>query len=270
MNWFEAIILGLLQGLTEFLPVSSSGHLVLAQEWLGMEQNDLVFEVFVHFGTLLAVVLVFREDISRLLASLRKTIGNLSSIKDQIREDREVRLALFIFIGSLPAAIIGFFFADYYQTVFAIPFVVSWMLVVTGTILLLTRWSVSKHGSIRMTDAVMMGIVQALAIIPGISRSGSTIGAGLFLGLEKSEAARFSFLLSIPVILGATLIKSIDLANEPFSADRLLTLSLGTFVAFVSGYLSVRFLLSLIQKGKFSYFSYYCFLVGIAGIIYFA
>ncbi len=269
MSVLEAFFLGLVQGLTEFLPISSSGHLVLAQEWLGVHVDDITFEVFVHFGTLLAVLIFFKRDVLNMVSAVLGWIKNIPSSGAYFKANPEFRMAVFIMIGSVPAAIAGLFFADLYEKAYALPFLVSCMLVVTGVILLGTQWASTKHNSVKSKDAIMMGIAQALAIMPGISRSGSTIGVGMFMGLEKYEAARFSFLLSLPAIMGATLMKIAGLLENPLAFDQVLPIFIGTVTAFASGYLAIRFLLDLIRRGKFSYFAYYCFAVGILGIILF-
>lgn len=269
MNWLEAVILGLVQGLTEFLPVSSSGHLVLTQYWLGLKSQNIIFEVFVHFGTLLAVVLVYRKDIVEIILSIFRFFPNLSKTKEYYQANSYFRIAIFILIGSIPAAIVGLFFSELFEKMFTQPFWVSIMLIITACILLATNWTSTKHSSTKLGDAIIMGVVQAFAIIPGISRSGSTISAGMFMGLDKNEAARFSFLLSLPAILGASILKFFDLLEQSPPIKQFLSILIGTFVAFISGYWAIRFLLDLIKKGKLSYFAYYCFAAGIIGAIYF-
>ena len=267
MTWLEAVLLGIVQGLTEFLPVSSSGHLVLAQEWLGLKQDDIIFEVFVHFGTLLAVVIAFWQDVKKLITAVSGWFGNISSSVDYFKNDRYFRIAIFILIGSLPAAVVGLFFPYVFEKAFALPFLVSCMLIVTGIILLATQWISTKHTEVKFGNSVLMGLAQALAIIPGISRSGSTIAVGMFMGLDKIEAARFSFLLSLPVIMGATLLKTLHILKNPLAFQQVLPIIIGTVTAFISGYLAIRFLLDLIRREKLSYFAYYCFAAGIIGII---
>ena len=269
MSWHEAILLGLVQGLTEFLPVSSSGHLVLTQHLLGLHHQNITFEVFVHFGTLMAVVLVFKADIFKMTISVFGFFKNLSNPKYYFKENSDFKIATYIILASIPAAIVGLFFIDFLENIFSLPFWVSIMLLITGGILLATNLTSTKHSSVKLPDAMVMGLAQAFAIIPGISRSGSTICMAMFMGLNKNEAARFSFLLSLPVIFGATILKFFDLLDQSPKFEQFFPMLIGTFVAFISGYWAIRFLLNLIREGKISYFAYYCFAAGIVGAIYF-
>ncbi len=269
MSITEAVFLGILQGLTEFLPVSSSGHLVLAEAWLGLTKSNIVFEVFVHFGTLLAVVVAFWRDIVRLFRAVWQWLTHLNQTKNFYRTNQDFRLVVFILIGSIPAAILGLFLQSFFEAAFSRPFFVSWMLVITGIILLTTHWARVNHQQASLTDSILIGCAQAIAILPGISRSGSTISAGLWLGVEQSEAARFSFLLSLPAVFGATLLEARHLFDQPITHHEIGILLSGTIIAFLSGILAIYLLLGLVRRGKFSYFAFYCFAVGIAGLLYF-
>jgi undecaprenyl-diphosphatase len=246
--------------LTEFLPISSSGHLVFFQSLLGLNETPLFFNVMFHLGTLLAVVIYFKND----LWIIVKGIG--AAIKGK-KEDREgSKLFLLIVIASIPTGLIGIFFKDWFESLFSRPGLVGVMLLVTGSFLWLTRW-MNKEGRplvrMRWMDAFLIGIAQGLAIIPGISRSGATISTGLFLGLNRELSGRFSFLLSIPAIVGATLIEfqTTGLGNE-------IWISLaGAIAALVVGLLTLPFLMSVIKMQKLSNFSYSCWMVGILIII---
>ena len=270
MTLAQAIILGLIQGLTEFLPVSSSGHLVLAEALLHIQKQGITFEVFVHFGTLLAVVVAFWSDIVDMFLAAIRWISHPSQTKTLWNSDKGFRLLILISIGSIPAGIIGILFDKTIESAFSDPLFVSFMLLITGTILLLSRFGRTKRNKPTVWDSILIGTAQSFAIIPGISRSGSTISSGMLLGLEKSEAARFSFLLAMPAILGAFILKLKDLLASPvIPHSEVVTLGVGTLVSFVSGYFAIILLLDLVKRGKFSWFAFYCFVIGILGIIYF-
>ncbi|MGM0409912.1 MAG: undecaprenyl-diphosphatase UppP [Bacillota bacterium] len=254
MNIFNSIILGIVQGVTEFLPISSSGHLVLFQHFMNIEEG-LTLNVFLHFGTLLAVILVFWDDI----------IG-MVTLRKEYR-----KLTYFVIIGSVPAGIIGVLFEDLFERLFSTVTVVGFALLLTGFFLWLSdRIEIGEKDVEQMTikDSLIVGFAQALAIIPGISRSGSTIVGGLFKGLNRKLAAKFSFLLSVPVIGGATLLKVKDLISVGMGNISIIELLLGTISAAIAGYFSIRLLLKLINQEKLSIFAYYCWILGVAIILF--
>ena len=257
MTPYEAMLLGLLQGLTEFLPVSSSGHLALGQAAWGIQTGNITFEVIVHFGTLLAIVTALRTRIRNLV------IGCLR------RDSASWHTIYLLIIGSIPAGVIGILFKDILKEAFASPIAVCGFLIATGCILWSTRFARGNRIKITFLDAILIGFAQALAVLPGISRSGSTIGMGLWRGLDGREAATFSFLLSIPIILGATALEVGDLLAHPPHIDALWPLLLGTLVAYASGVFAIRWLLGLLSGGHFAQFAYYCWLIGLIGIAYF-
>ncbi|MDJ0989793.1 MAG: undecaprenyl-diphosphate phosphatase [Desulfobacterales bacterium] len=275
MTLLQAFILGIVQGLTEFLPISSSGHLVIGQHLFGLRHADLAFDVSVHVGTLGAVVIYFRRDIGTLLRSLlrwRSLAPQASKSAD--RPDIDARLAVLIFWGSIPTALIGLVLKRYEATLFASPLIAGAMLIVTGCILYLTRrpqisaqndpGSMRPMGAITLRDSLLMGIVQGLAVMPGISRSGTTIAAGLFTGLAPQAAARFSFLLSIPAVAGAALLVLTDaLAQGQVKPAPCLV---GGLTALVVGYAALAILVYLIGRGKLFTFAPYCWMAGIAAI----
>jgi undecaprenyl-diphosphatase len=264
LGLFQAILLGLLQGVTEFLPISSSGHLVLAERLLNVGTEDIVFNVFVHFGTFVAVVVYFREEIGDII------IGVWSWLRGKENPDREeALLAGYIAVGTIPAVIVGVAFRGYIETAFQSPVFASAMLVCTGLILLSTRFAVSKERRVKTKSSFMIGCAQAIAMFPGISRSGTTISAGLFLGISKEKAATFSFLLALPAVLGATLLELKEALDTGISVFMLLEYLLGTITAALFGYLCIALLLEIVRKGKFDYFGYYCLAVGIFGLVYF-
>lgn len=256
MTYFDAAILGILQGLTEFLPVSSSGHLVLARKLLNVEPGGITFEVMVHFGTLLAVVVFFRARILRLIRSLFD--------KEMIRERA---VLAYLVIGTVPAGIVGLTLRSQFETAFSDQITTSAMLLVTGLILLATRFVRKGSARVGWLAAIVMGIGQAMAIMPGISRSGTTIAAGMFAGVEPSEAAEFSFLLAIPAILGATVLEfeSLILLEGQLLGKYLL----GAGLAFLVGLFAVYLVMATVRRGKLEYFAYYCFAAGAVGLYLF-
>jgi len=270
VTFFQSLILGLVQGLTEFLPISSSGHLVLVEHLLDVvPSTDITFEVFVHFGTLMSVVVVMWKDILAIIQSTVKALTGGRLSREYYDENEQFRLALAIVVGSVPAAVIGLLFEDAVTAAFTDPKMVSVMLVLTGLILFLTRLAEPvENKNVGILSAIMIGIAQAIAIVPGISRSGFTISTAVYLRISPLNAARFSFLLSIPVIAGATLLKTKDLVFNGFGAESVLHIAGGTLMAFLSGYVAIKVLLKIVQQGKFSIFAFYCLIAGSLGIIF--
>lgn len=253
MSLFDAILLGTIQGLTEFLPVSSSGHLVLLQRFLGFQGPDVVFDTCFHLGTLAALCVCFRRDIWRIGCSLFRLDF----------KSPPARLFLLILIGTVPTAIIGLTFRDFFEGLFSRIIPAALMLLVTGTLLYMAdrvKQTRASAGIVRKTDAMVIGFVQGLSIFPGLSRSGSTISTGIFLGLERNSAARFSFLLSIPSIAGAGLLQMERVVE--LDGGLWPPLLLGTLVASVAGYVAIKVLLRIVAWQRLSLFSYYCWLVG--------
>ncbi len=271
MDVGKAIILGVIQGLTEFLPVSSSGHLVLGKYLLGLHEQGIVFEVFVHLGTLLAVFTVFWEDILNLIRAFFRLFTKSvqqAGVENYYANDDYFRLLLFIIIGTIPAAVVGLLFEDKISASFNEPRFASAMLIVTAFILFLTIFVKKTGKKLTMRNTFLMGVAQAFAIIPGISRSGSTISVGLYQQVAGDKAARFSFLLAIPAILGATVLKSVELVNSEISSDIFLILSAGMIASYISGFIAIESLLAIVRRGKLFYFAPYCLLLGILGLIF--
>lgn len=264
MSYLEAVFLGILQGLTEFLPVSSSGHLVLAQNLLGIEgvgeNSPPLFELMVHAGTLLAVIIYFWKNLLEMLLSL--------FARDRVRERKMI---LKLGLAMIPAVLAYLFLEDQFEAAYQSPFFTAVMLMVTGVILMLPRWFRRPQGrgaaEVGWLQALLMGVGQALAILPGISRSGTTIVTGMLSGANPSRAAEFSFLLAVPAILGALVVKAGDFTE--MKPDHLGPYLAGTVFAFVSGLLAVYGVLASIRRGKFEYFGYYCMLAGAAAFIHF-
>lgn len=261
MSLFEAIVLGIIQGLTEFLPVSSSGHLELGSAVLGIVSKDnLLFSILVHAATALSTIIVFRKEILMLITDLLKFEWNEST-----------KYIVMIVLSMIPVGIVGVFFEDKVEALFGGQVVlVSSMLIVTGLLLLISHFTKHKEGSVTFGKSIILGIAQAVAIMPGISRSGATITTALFLGIDRSKAARFSFLMVLPPILGAALLKTIDLFKEDVSmASDISTISLigGFLAAFFSGLFACTWMIRIVRKGKLIYFAYYCFIIALIGII---
>lgn len=251
-------LLGLVQGLTEFLPVSSSGHLVLAERWLGLDPPGVLLEAMLHWGTLAAILIVFRKDIVALLKSLRG--------KGSVEQRKEVG---FLIAGSVPIVVAVLLFQETIQAAFSSLLGVGIGLLLTALVLSLghvARTRVRRR-SIRFPDAVVVGLAQAAAVFPGVSRSGLTISAGTAMGLPAADAVRFSFLLAIPALFGAGLLHLLDAMNAPGSQSWLGIL-IGTLCAFASGWLALRAVLRLVQRGRFWVFAVYCFLVGAGTIVW--
>ncbi len=254
MGLIKVIFLGIVQGVTEFLPVSSSGHLVLSQRLLGIGEGGLMMEVFLHFGTLLAVVVVYWDDIRDIIV-----------FKPKYRQ-----FTWYLIIGSIPAGVIGISLEDWFASLFDSVLAVGFMLLVTGGLLWVSdRITVARREmeEMKLGDSIVVGFAQALAIIPGISRSGSTIVAGLIKGLNRELAAKYSFLLSLPAVGGATLLKVKDLVVTGGQGNNLFHLAVGTLTAAVVGYLSIKLLLKLIDQEKLSVFAYYCWALGLITIL---
>ena len=253
MTILEALLLGLVQGFTEFLPVSSSGHLLLAQELLGINPPGVLLEVVVHLATAMSVTVYFRRDIAVV-------------IKDTIRGGPGQSLGFRILVATIPAPILYLLFKTELEAALESPLVAAACLIVTGIVLLSTARARRKDTTPGLGHAVIVGCAQAIAILPGISRSGSTISAALFLGDDPDRAARFSFLLMLPVILGAGLLKGS--AIEALPSDQILPLAVAALVAFVSGLAATHALLTLVVRGRLSWFGPYCLLVGVVALVW--
>lgn len=263
MNFLDALILGVLQGITEFLPISSSGHLILGENLLDLEVASLkVFDVVVHLGSLLAILIYFWRDIWMMIKSLGKFLTGKWS-------DPYARLIGFILIGTVPAVIVGFTLEDAIDGMFRNILAVAIWMIIVGVVFLIGEWfhKRGKTGEMKWWKALIIGCVQALALIPGVSRSGSTIVAGLFQGINRVEAARFSFLLGTPAIAGAGLLTAIKIpANGGINID-LLPLVVGFFSSFLFGLLSVHFLMKFLKKHSLKVFAVYLILLGLTGVV---
>ncbi len=266
MSLFEAILLGLVQGITEFLPISSSGHLVIIQHFLpGFEAPGLLFDLLLHLGTIVAVCAYFRQDLKGMISSL--FAGKNPSDKT-IANNR--KLVLLVVIGSVPTALIGLGIKDIVKVLFNQPGLAAGMLLVTA-VLLLAADRVKKADRLLeqmgWLEAVLIGTIQGMAIIPGISRSGSTIAMGIYCKLDRELAARYSFLLMLPAVLGATLLEARHLLEFWQTADNIGVLLAGTSTAVVVGYFTIGVLMRIVAKQRLSYFAYYCIAAGLVTLL---
>lgn len=274
MNWFQAILLGLVQGLTEFLPVSSSGHLAIGRAILGVEESgDLVFEVAVHAATVLATIVVFRKEILKLLCGLFK-----------FKYNDETDYIAKICVSMIPVLIAGVFFKDAVEAAFSSLTVVGIALLVTAVLLTFSDWKarwdlrrsskeaaqgVQPRNGISFWQALVVGIAQALAVIPGLSRSGTTISTGLICGVKRSEMAQFSFLMVLVPILGEAFL---DVVSGDLAASSIgfFPLALGFIAAFVSGFFACKVMIALVRRAQLKWFGLYCAVVGVAVLIFLA
>ena len=258
MEFLEAIILGVIQGLTEFLPVSSSGHIELAKAIFGTEENNsMTMTVVLHFATAFSTCFIFRKDIAQIFKGLF-----------QFKNNEEFKFSTKIVISMIPAAIIGFWFEKYIEKFFSGQILlVGLMLIVTGLILFVADKAKTTSKNVTFLQALIIGVSQAIAILPGISRSGATISTSVLLGIDREKAARFSFLMVVPLIFGKI---AKDLLSDKFNlqSDELMYLAVGFIFAFFTGLLACKLMIKLVKNSKLYYFSFYCFLVGTAAIIY--
>lgn len=260
MSWFEALILGLLQGLTEFLPVSSSGHLELGGALFGLENPDdfFTFNIIVHGATFLSVVVVFWKDIVELILNFFRFKWNA-----------EMKFLMLLLVSAIPTAIVGLLFEDQIESIFEGRVVlVGLMLLVTATLLFITRFIPKNHKQVTWKSAMVIGLAQTLAIMPGISRSGATISTALFFGIERSQAIRFSFLMVLIPIFGANFLKIVKVSEQAGTGSMdVAPMIIGAVAAFVAGVAACRWMLNIVRRGKIEYFSIYCLIIGITAIV---
>ncbi|NMB25012.1 MAG: undecaprenyl-diphosphate phosphatase [Firmicutes bacterium] len=261
----QAIVLGFFQGLTEFLPVSSSGHLVLLGQLFGLKEPDLTFSVMVHFGTLIAVMIALRAEVALMLGGLRPVTK--ASSPDQVRLGR--RLILLVVVGTIPAAVMGLLAKDFIEGLFGSVAFVGIALLFTGSLLWWAEGRADHGRSLEQMvpkDALQIGLWQIVALAPGVSRSGTTISAGLFRGFSRADAARFSFLLSLPTIAGAVVLEARGVFTA-VSGGTWVPLLVGTLTATITGFLAIQGLLQLVKRHSLRVFSYYTWLVGFIVLI---
>lgn len=260
MSIFEAIILGIIQGLTEFLPVSSSGHLELGKAILGdnsLPEESLLFTVVLHFATALSTVVIFRKEILEIIKGLF-----------QFQWNEEAQFSVKIIISMMPAAIVGVLFNDQIEALFSKQILlVGAMLLITGVLLFFADKAKRTDKPVSFSNALLIGIAQAIAILPGISRSGATISTSVLLGVDREKAARFSFLMVVPLIFGKIAKDLLDGGMSSSSLD-IMPLIVGAIAAFTAGLVACKWMIALVKKSQLKYFSYYCFAAGIAAVGY--
>ena len=270
MTYLMSAVLGFIQGVAEFLPISSSGHLSLLQTWFGMEEPDNLFNVLLHFATLIAVCVVYWRDIADMIAEFFRGAAALLSRKGNSGPVPPARrLVLMVILGTLPLVLI-LPIEDKVEALGASNVFVGIALLVTGAILFASDRMARGRKNARtatMRDALLVGCAQAVAVIPGLSRSGCTISAGMALGFDRTFAVRYSFLLSLPAVVGATLLKVIDVVKDGIDAALLPIYLVGMVVAGVVGYFSIQLVNLLAQKNKFGKFAYYCWAIGLVAIV---
>ena len=278
MTALHAIFLGVIQGLTEFLPISSSGHLVVFQQLLGLVQPGISFEISVHLGTLAAVVIYFRKEILEVndaaVVGIRSVVAQRGRVSELYAGDSGFRMAVLLAVGSVPTAIIGIFLQTQSDRLFtsislagAMLIVTGLILILTGVLLWLTRGVKAKRTEVNgftLGIALAIGIVQGFAIIPGISRSGSTIATGLLFGLDRRTAGSFSFMLSIPTIVGAA---GLQVLMDGFGDVDVLPMVIGAAVSFVVGFLALGVLMRIVSRGRLHLFAPYCVLASLAVLV---
>ena len=269
MDILQAIIIGLVQGLTEFLPVSSSAHLIFAQQALGVTDVGLAFDVLLHVGTLVAVIGYFYNDIINMIKGFLLSLLDLKdgNFISEVKKDPYKKLAWLTIVATIPVGVVGVLFNDAVEAMFQGLTVPAFLLLITGTLLYISQRMNSGRIDVRnmgVKEALIMGCGQAVAVLPGLSRSGTTIAAGLFAGLDKEFAAKFSFILSIPAILGAAVFQLKDLSGGNVEIGACIA---GFIVAVISGYFAISVLLKIIREKSLDIFAYYCWIVGLVVLV---
>ena len=263
MTWLEALILGIVQGLTEFLPVSSSGHLELGKALFNLHlaaTDSITFDVIVHGGTALSTIVVFRKDIIQIFKGLF-----------EFKWNQETKFIFFVIISMIPAAFVGIVFEEQITQLFnGQVLLVGAMLIITSLLLFLADYAKKTHKSVNAAEAFVIGVAQAIAILPGISRSGATISTSVILGIDREKAARFSFLMVLPLIIGKMIldVKTIYETGGDGMDISIFALVIGFVAAFISGLFACRWMITLVKRAKLKYFAYYCFAVGATVTIY--
>jgi len=264
MTLLQALILGIVQGLTEFIPISSSGHLVLVPWLFGWSEPGIAFSAIIHWGTILAVLLFFWKDLYQI------TLSGLRALFTWSLPDPESKAALWIVIGTIPTAILGLAFHDFFERLFNAPLAAAGFLLATSLILSIGEWLGKQRreaDEMKALDALTIGLAQAIAMVPGISRSGITISTGLLRGIRRAAAARFSFLLMVPATLGAGLLSILDLLREGMLWSELPALACGFIAAAISGFFAIRWLLAYLSRRPLWVFSIYCAVFGLLSIL---
>ncbi|NPA38148.1 MAG: undecaprenyl-diphosphate phosphatase [Chlorobi bacterium] len=260
MGWLEALVLGIVQGLTEFLPVSSSGHLEIVKALFGEQlvaKESLFMTVMLHGATALSTIVIFRKDLLEIFKGLF-----------QFRWNKETQFSVKIILSMIPAAGVGIVFNDQIETLFEGQILlVGFMLLITAALLLLADRAKTTNKDVSYFDAIVIGISQAIAILPGISRSGATISTSVILGVDRAKAARFSFLMVVPLILGKMAKDLLDAGSVSISNESFLSVSIGFIAAFITGLVACSWMITLVKNSKLTYFAIYCAIVGVGAIV---
>lgn len=260
MNSFEAAILGIIQGLTEFLPVSSSGHLELAKSILGddsLPKESLAFTIILHFATALSTLVIFKKEILEIFKGLF-----------QLQWNEETQFSLKIIVSMIPTAFVGLYFEEEISSFFdGQVLLVGFMLFITALLLLLADKAKDSHNEVTFLNALIVGISQAIAILPGISRSGATISTSVLLGIDRSQAAKFSFLMVVPIIIGKV-VKDLSGGDIHFTSIEISPMIVGFLTAFIAGILACKWMIALVKKSNLRYFAIYCAVIGLIAIVY--
>lgn len=260
MGTIESIVLGIIQGLTEFLPVSSSGHLELAKAILGdtsVPEESLAFTVVLHFATALSTLVIFRAEVFQIFRGLF-----------QFKWNEETQFSLKIILSMIPAVFVGLFFEEQLASFFGgNVLLVGFMLFITALLLLLADKAKNTHKKVSFLNAVIVGVSQAIAMLPGISRSGATISTSVLLGIDRTRAAKFSFLMVVPLIFGKVA-KDLAGGGISFESSDIIPMAAGFVAAFVAGLLACKWMIALVKKSKLVYFSIYCAIIGLIAVVY--
>ena len=274
MTLFEAVILGLVQGLSEFLPISSSGHLALLQYFFGIEgESVLAFATLLHLGTLVSIFAVYYKDILELVLELGATIKDIATGKGpRINANDTRRLGFLIIMATIPTGIIGVAFQDFFGDLYLSLVAIGAGLLVTGTVLWIAEKMAQGHKNIRQMkfrDAFLVGVFQSIALIPGISRSGSTIVGGLFSGVKREVAVKFAFLISIPSVLGAVVLEAPAAFKDGMDASLMIPIVAGVVIAAISGFIAIKTMIKVVSDKKLYYFSFYTWILGALVLAYY-
>ncbi len=264
MNTFSSAFLGVLQGITEFLPVSSSGHLVLGQYFLGIKEPQVFFDVALHVATLMVVLYFFRHDIANAVLEVMDALRQFPSQKEKIFNSEILKVA----ISTIPIAVAGLLGRDFIERMFADPRFVAYNMITTGCILIVTRFrsgGSARNNEVSWMQAIAIGVAQIFALAPGISRSGITISSALLLGCSREAAARFSFFLFIPAVVGAFILEFVKLDVGGIYWGVVIS---GFFAALISGYIALKWLIRLVKRGVFYRFAFYCWAIGILTLFF--
>lgn len=278
MSWIEALILGLLQGFTEYLPISSSGHLTIASNFVGVTDPETIlpFTVLLHVATVLSTIVILYKEIIWIFKGLFKCANKTATDVTKccgLKLNTQQQYTLAIIVSMIPVGIVGLFFKDAVEVAFEGLTIVGCSLLLTAALLAFSYYAKPRQKDrISLKDAFIIGLGQAAAVLPGLSRSGTTIATGLILGNKKENMAQFSFLMVIPPILGEALLESLDIIKEGVAASfggiSVLSLIIGFMAAFISGCIACKWMISIVRKGKLIYFAYYCLAVGLFTLVY--